>query len=129
MLEPVSHATWTNRINPAIISAGQTKGFSRAYAIRMEMAPNALLVFWEDGVILNADQKVRSLDADCPGLVALISARDLGKDLSSLKVLEDKRLNEVFEEVREAGRQLKARIAENMHLMPAQSYLKKHLKL
>ena len=129
MLEPVSHATCTNRMDPDIASAGKANGFSRAFAIRMEMAPSALLVFWEDGVILDADSKLRSLDADCPGLVALINAKHLGKDLSSLKVLEDKRLAQVFEEVREAGRQLKAKIASNLHLMPAQSYLREHLKI
>lgn len=125
-LEPVSHATWTNRYHPEIEDKARQNGLDRAYAIRMEMAGNALLFFWEDGVILGSD----TVPCDCPGLVALINARDLGKDLTTLQVLKDARLEKVREEVREAGQTLRGIVASNMDLMPpARTYISKMLGL
>jgi hypothetical protein len=123
VLEPVSHATLTNRIDPAIHQAMLTTGFSRAYAVRMEMSNLTRVVFWEDGIMLG----VKTIPTDCPGLVALVDARHLRKDLTTLQVLEDKSLENLVEEIKLMGLKLKKQIHENMHLMPAPSYVQSHL--
>lgn len=119
-----SDATLTNRIDPTVISAARENGFSRAYAIRFELAALALIYFWEDGVIINVDR----FNLGCPGLVALVDARGLGKDLTTLKILEDERLQALQEEIAESGRQLKKQILENLHLMPKPDLVKTGLK-
>lgn len=122
-LEPVSHATVTNRTDPSIKEKSAEFGLSRAYAIRMDLAPLALVFFWEDGVIIGR----QTVPGSCPGLVALVDARDLGKDLTTLQVLDDDRLKDVLEEVREAGRALKDQISENLDLMPARQFVSQKL--
>ena len=123
VLEPVSHATLTNRLDPVVQKAATTKGLSRAYAIRMEMSNLTKVVFWEDGVMLGS----KTVSTGCPGLVALVDARHLKKDLTTLQVLEDKLLEQLLEEIREAGEMLRRQIQENMHLMPVPDYVRSHL--
>ena len=123
VLEPVSHATVTNRLDPAIQQAATSQGLSRAYAIRMEMSNLTKVVFWEDGVMLGS----KTVSTGCPGLVALVDARHLKKDLTTLQVLEDKLLEELLEEIKEVGEVLRTQVLENLHLMPAQDYVRSHL--
>jgi hypothetical protein len=123
VLEPTSHATLTNRIDPQVTEEMNSNGFSRAYAVRMEMSNLTRVVFWEDGVMLG----VKTVPTDCPGLVALVDARNLRKDLTTLQVLEDKNLEALVDEIKLAGLKLKKQILDNIHLMPAPEYVKSHL--
>ena len=74
----------------------------------------------------------RTLDADtkmrCPGLRALVNAKDLSKDVTTLKVREDSKLQEVLQEVKEAGIQLREQVLKNLNLMPEQDRIKRALK-
>lgn len=123
VLEPVSHATLTNRIEPQIKQAMNSNGFSRAYAIRMEMSNLTRVVFWEDGVMLG----VKTIPTDCPGLVALVDARNLRKDLTTLQVVDSKALTILEDEIKEMGQKLKRQVLDNMHLMPAPDYVRSQL--
>jgi hypothetical protein len=124
-LEPVSHATLTNRLEPEIIRKSAENGLSRAYALRMDLASSALIYYWEDGVILGR----QTLASNCPGLVALIDAKDLGKDLTTLQVLDDERLKLILEDVREVGELLREQVRQWLHLMPAQTLVRQRLGL
>ncbi|MFA5508764.1 MAG: hypothetical protein WC314_05090 [Vulcanimicrobiota bacterium] len=123
VLEGDSYATLTNRIVPEIRTAGEKNGLSRAYAIRMEMSEMTKVVFWEDGVMLGR----KTVPTGVPGLVALVDARHLRKDLTTLQVLEDNALAALLEEIKLAGEKLRSQILENLHLMPAPDYLQNHL--
>lgn len=124
VLEPTSHATLTNRDQPEIQEAMVGNGFSRAYAIRMEMSNLTRIVFWEDGIML----AVKTVPTGCPGLVALVDARHLRKDLTTLQVLDDQKgLKDLEEEVKQVGLKLKKQILENLHLMPAPDYVEAYL--
>lgn len=98
-------------------------GLSRAYALRMELSKMALLVFIEDGVIIES----RPVKLGCPGLVALIDASGLRKDLTTLKVADSEELESVLEEVRTVHRELRQQVADNINLMPARSHVMEHL--
>lgn len=110
-----SHATLTNRH----LMNGLTHGLKRAYAIRMELSPLALLVFIEDGVII----ETKTLPLGCNGLVALIDASPLRKDLTTLSVVESDGLAAVIEEVRAVGAELRDEVASNIARMPGRSIL------
>lgn len=63
-LATFSHATWSNRSDPEIAERAKLNGLSRAYALRMELSPLALLVFVEDGVIIQ--QQTMNLSSPVP---------------------------------------------------------------
>lgn len=114
-----NHATVSNRSELA-----RGRGLERAYAIRMQLDPKARIYFIEDGVVIDSvDQSL-----NCPGLVALIDARDLGKDLSTLKVLKNDRFAQLLEEIREVGSELRQTALENLERMPAPGYVASRLK-
>jgi len=119
-LAETSDATLTNRIDPAVASAARENGFSRAYAIRFELAALALIYYWEDGVLIGIDR----VNLNCPGLVALVDARGLGKDLTTLQILDDHRLEALKVEIAEAGLVLKEQILAHLHLMPKPKVVK-----
>ena len=123
-LEPESHATVTNRTDPEMVKAGQAGGFSAAYAIAWKLDPEARIAFWEDGVVLGYEK----VNLGCPGLRALVNAKDLSKDVTTLKVREDSKLQEVLQEVKEAGIQLREQVLKNLNLMPEQDRIKRALK-
>ncbi len=118
-LPQTSHATVTNRDDDEIRSLVQERGLQRAYAIRMELSPLALIVFIEDGVII----ETRTLPLGCPGLVALIDAKPLRKDLSTLGIVDGDNVSQLFGEVRAVGSELKNQIKENMERMPGRDIL------
>lgn len=122
-LETTSHATLTNRIDPQIREKASRNGLSRAYALRMDLAPLTLIFFWEDGVVIGK----QTVSGNCPGLVALVNARDLGKDLTTLQVKDDDRLRAVLEEVQQAGEALRQQVRDNLSSMPAQSLIQSKL--
>ena len=124
-LDDVCDATVTNRADTDILEARTKNGLSRAYGIKMDLAPLARIEFWEDGVLIGRDNRA----LDCPGLFALVDARGLRKDLTTLQVLDDDRFKELLEEIREAGKVLRKRLKENLHLMPVQQKLKSVLHL
>lgn len=110
-----SHATLSNRRE-----VGEpAHGLRRAYAIRMELSPLALLVFIEDGVII----ETKTLPLKCPGLVALIDASPLKKDLTTLSIVDGDQLVQVFDEVRAVGAELRQEVADNINRMPGRSVL------
>lgn len=113
-----SHATLSNR---GQIDVAQ--GLERAYAIRMQLDPKAKVYFVEDGVVID------SLDhaMDCPGLVALIDARNLDKDVSTLKILKNAKLTQVLEDVQEVGATLRQQILDNLKRMPAPNFVASRL--
>lgn len=110
-----SQATLSNRDE----MAGFKHGLKRAYAIRMELSPLALMVFIEDGVII----QTKTMPLNCPGLVALIDASPLKKDLTTLSVVDGDQLSELFEEVRAVGAELRQQVADNIDRMPGRSIL------
>lgn len=114
-----NHATVSNRaeLDPEIL-------LERAYAIRMALEPKARLYFVEDGVVIDSAEQ----DLDCPGLVALVEARALKKDLSTLKVLRDAAFDSVCEDVRRAGKDLLNTAWENLSRMPAPDYVASRLE-
>ncbi len=114
-LPAISHATVTNRH----LMAGFKHGLKRAYAIRMELSPLALLVFIEDGVII----ETKTLPLGCNGLVALIDASTLRKDLTTLKVVEGEQLVAVYEEVKAVGAELRQEVRDNLDRMPGKAIL------
>lgn len=124
-LEDVSHATVTNRTDPTIAAECEKHGLVRAYAIRMQLDSSAVIYFWEDGIILGR----QTMSGACPGLVALVDAKDLGKDLTTLQVLDDERLQKLLEEVKLVGEELRQQIAQNLHLMPARDLIARRLEL
>ena len=124
-LEPESHATVTNRTDPLVEEKCRTNGLVRAYAIRMKLDSSAVVYFWEDGVILGR----QTVQGACPGLVALVDATHLGKDLTTLQVKDDKRLKALLQEIKEVGETLRAQVEENMHLMPAKDLIRRRLGL
>lgn len=114
-----NHATVSNR---GELSPGTE--LERAYAIRMQFDPKARLYFVEDGVVIDkVDQAL-----GCPGLVALVDARGLGKDLSTLKILTDERFSLVLEETRKAGQMLRQKALEHLERMPAPDFVAARLK-
>jgi len=120
-----SHATVTNRTDPGVVQASLQNGLSRAYALRMDMATDALVYFWEDGVILGR----QTFACGCPGVVAIVDAKDLGKDLTTLQVLDDARLKAMMKEVEVAAGRLRNLVKQSLHLMPAQTAVKLRLGL
>ena len=60
--------------------------------------------------------------------MALVDARGLGKDLTTLQILDDHRLQALKEEIAEAGLALKEQILEHLHLMPKPDLVKTGLK-
>lgn len=98
-------------------------GLSRAYAIRMELSEQTLLVFIDGGVII--DSQVVNLG--CLGLVALIDASTLRKDLSTLKIVEGDQLAEIKHEAYQAWLELRQEIEENIEVMPPSSRLRKRM--
>lgn len=98
-------------------------GLSRAYAIRMELSEQSLLVFIDDGVII--DSQVVHLG--CLGLVALIDVSNLRKDLSTLKIVEGEQLGEIKQEAYQAWLELRRDIEEHLEIMPLSSRLGKRL--
>lgn len=114
-----SHATLTNRDEMSRFQ----HGLKRAYAIRMELSPLALMVFIEDGVII----QTKTMPLNCPGLVALIDASPLKKDLTTLAVVDGDQLSQVFEEVRAAGAELAQQVADNLDRMPGRAILMEKL--
>jgi hypothetical protein len=118
-LPPGSHATVTNREQMKNFK----HGLKRAYAIRMELSPLALLVFIEDGVII----ETKTLPLGCPGLVALIDASPLRKDLTTLHIVDGDQLTEVFDEVKAVGAELRQAVADNLDRMPGKAMLMEKL--
>ena len=114
-LPATSHATVSNRDEVK----GFKHGLKRAYAIRMELSPLALLVFIEDGVII----ETKTLPLGCNGLVALIDASGLRKDLTTLSVVDGDQLVEVFDEVKAMGAELRQAVADNLTRMPGKAIL------
>ncbi len=113
-----NHATISNRDEIDL-----KLGLERAYAIRMQLDPKAKLYFVEDGVVIDSiDQAL-----DCPGLVALIDARALGKDLSTLKILKDEKLAQVLQDAQEVGATLRQQVLENLKRMPAPNFVASRL--
>ena len=118
-LSEENHATVSNR---GELPPGT--GLERAYAIRMQFDPTARLYFVEDGVVIDkVDQAL-----GCPGLVALIDARELGKDLSTLKILTDERFALIVEETRKVGQTLRQTALEHLERMPAPDFVAARLK-
>lgn len=122
-LPATSHATVTNRNDEEVRALSQERGLQRAYAIRMELSPLALIVFIEDGVII----ETRTLPLGCPGLVALIDAKPLRKDLSTLGVVDGDNVSQLFDEVKATGAELKDQIKENLDRMPGRDLLMEKL--
>jgi hypothetical protein len=114
-----SHATLSNRH----MMRDLKYGLKRAYALRMELSPLALLVFIEDGVII----ETKTLPLGCNGLVALIDASPLRKDLTTLKVVDGEQLAELIEEVKTVGAQLRQEVADNLDRMPGRTILMEKL--
>lgn len=116
-----SHATVTNRH----IVGNDGKGLRRAYAIRMELSPSALIVFIEDGVIIQSITK----QIGCPGLVALVDASPLRKDLTTLHVAEGEQMTQLFQELTTVWQELRQELITKIHLMPNKGYLLDKLKV
>lgn len=114
-----SDATVSNRSTVGALP----HGLRQAYALRMELSKLALLVFIEDGVNIES----RPVNLGCPGLVALIEASKLRKDLTTLKVADSPEYSELLEEVRRVGAELRQQVADNIDRMPAKSHVMDHL--
>ena len=119
-LPPESHATVTNRD----ILRQHKQGLRRAYAIRMELSPSALLVFIEDGVVIQSVTK----KLGCPGLVALIDASHLRKDITTLHVAEGEQMTKVVNEAAAVWQQMRQELFDNIDRMPNKAYLLERLK-
>lgn len=125
LLDPVSHATLTNRQDPEVLSQWQQNGVEMAVAISAKLDREAVLFFWDDGVLLGQ----RKISLDCPGLRAMVNAREFGKDITTFKVVDDKKSEELYARLREAGEQLKQKLKENLHLYPVRQRIVKELRL
>lgn len=127
-----SHATKSNRDNPEIAKKAAANGLSRAYALRMELHSQAIVVFVEDGVIIQqlrlkaGKEPGENLDP-CPGLVALVDAREFRKDLTTINVVQDEQYDALIQELNEASRQLKQLVAENLDIMPGKRDIQSRL--
>lgn len=118
-LAPNGDATLSNRAALGSLN----HGLKRAYALRMELAKLSMLVFIEDGVITES----RPIKLGCPGLVALIDASDLRKDITTLKIAESEEYLRLEEELRQVWRELRQEVADNIDRMPARSHLMEQL--
>ncbi len=118
-----SHATVTNRYDPGVAEASQKWGFERAFALRAELSPLAILLFLEDGVIIQQ----QTLSLGCPGLIALINAKSFRKDVSTFKIVEDESFHLLLTELSEVGKKLRSQVLENLNSMPCQGHIKRHL--
>lgn len=114
-LNEVSHATLTNRTDVGIVSRCRANGIERACAIGARLDRDAYIQFWEDGVIIEH----RKFPLDCPGLKAVVNAKNLSKDVSTFKIKEDDKLRKLLLDVREAGLALRRQILDNLHLIPS----------
>ncbi len=115
-----NHATISNR-DQLDLSAG----LERAYAIRMQLDAKAKLHFVEDGVVIDTyDQAL-----ECPGLVALIDARHLRKDVSTLKILKDDQLTALLKEVQQVAATLRQQVLDNLQRMPAPDFVASRLRV
>jgi hypothetical protein len=119
-LPPLSHATVTNRDRVD----WSRHGLKEAYSIRMELMKKGLLVFIEDGVIIHTETPD---DLLCTGLVALLDARSLKKDLTTLKIVHDERYRQVLSRVQEVWRELRQEVSDNIERMPARAHVAQHL--
>lgn len=113
-LEADCHATVSNREDSEIKEMCSKNGLARACAIRMPREALCAVHFWEDGVRIGRETP----DMDCPGFVAVVDARGLGKDLTTLQVSKDARYEKLMDELKETAQRLRAKVQENMHLMP-----------
>ena len=109
-----SHATVSNLNESEILEKGLRNGYSRAFALRMDLARTALIYFWEDGVLIDR----KSFSGATPGLIALIDANGLQKDLTTFQVIENDEYERILDEVRASGKALKEQVLENLSLMP-----------
>ncbi len=109
-----SHATVTNRYDRGVEEGLKGNGVGRALAIRMELAPLAQVLFIEDGVILSR----QTLDLGCRGFVALVDARELRKDLSTLHIIEDDKYERLLELLKAEAEELKKILRENRDRVP-----------
>jgi hypothetical protein len=71
--------------------------------------------------------ETKTLPLKCPGLVALIDASPLRKDLTTLSIVDGDQLSEVFEEVRTVGAELREEVRENLDRMPGRGILTEKL--
>lgn len=118
-----SHATVTNREDPEIVRQEQVYGLSRACALRMELAGSGLLYFWQDGVLLGG----RKFNANCPGFVALVDARNLTKDLTTLQVVEDEKYKRLIHDLCEVSTRLQETFLQNINRMPPSQMIRSKL--
>ena len=67
---------------------------------------------------------------NCPGFLAIVNARELGKDLTTIQVRKDTvQYRELIEELRATGERLRLKVKENLHLMPPSDRIQQSLDL
>ena len=126
-LSSTSHTTVTNLDDPGIFTEYSHNGLARACAIRMDLGSLSNVLFWEDGVLIGRE----TLDnLNCPGFLAIVNARELGKDLTTIQVRKDTvQYRELIEELRATGERLRLKVKENLHLMPPSDRIQQSLDL
>ncbi len=110
-----THATISNRDMTEIAEKAAANGLKRAYGLQLNLDPLSLLVFVEDGVII--DQ--RSETWGCPGLVMLVDGKEFKKDLTTLRVVkQDGKEAELKAEAKQVHNEFKELVEANIEQMP-----------